>query len=65
MNNGNRDYSTMTAFKDPASKLFSLYEPCTEKPGVTLTPALDSNGKPLRVDSEFIRKHGVPERTNP
>lgn len=63
MNNGNRDYSVMTAFKDPSSKLFSLYEPCTDKPGVTLQPALDSAGKPLRVDSEFLCKHKVPERT--
>lgn len=63
MNNGTRNWPAMTAFQDPGSKLFSLYEPCTGKPGVTLTAVLDGSGKPLRVDAEFIRKHGVPERT--
>jgi hypothetical protein len=63
MNNGNRDFSKTTAFLDPASKLFSLYEP-GEKPG-TLTAAKDKDGKPMRVDRQFVQSHKISERTEP
>lgn len=64
MNNGNRDFTHCTAFLDPASKLFSLYEP-SDKPGASLKATLDKDGKPMRVDRQFVESHKISERTEP
>lgn len=70
MNNGNRNYATVTAYKDPSSGLFSLYEPCGSEAldsnvSKTLTPVLGKDGKPMRVDERFLESHGISERTGP
>lgn len=62
MNNGTRNWSAMTAYLDPSSKLFSIYEPCPVKK--TLIPVVQ-DGKQLRVNADFIRQHKIPERTQP
>ena len=64
MNNGSRNYSAMTAYQDPSSKLFSLYEPSHVK-GVTLKAVTDKDGKAMRVDGKFVRDHKIAERTEP
>lgn len=65
MNNGTRDYSKATTYKDPASGLYDFYEPL-------ITPfQMDNTVKvtllPVKrgVDASFLRQHGVLERTEP
>lgn len=63
MKNGTRNWQALTAYHDPASGMYALYEPCVTTPGVTLRAVADKDGKQLRVDADFLKEHQIPQRT--